>query len=219
MASTLPTRPGQPDRERSATFDRAASPGAGARVRRRAEIQARIGQAALELAEARGFDAVTADEIARAAGVSRATFFRHFPKKEAALFSWREAWLADLEQMVTRRAESESVYDAVERAFAVIGARYQRHRDHMVRHNAVVAASPALLAHEAALDRAWEHTVARSVAAGIEGDDRRAKWFGAALLGVLRTNVREWFEHDAETDLVSDGIEAIRWLVHHAEET
>lgn len=45
----------------------------------------RLQESALRLFTARGFDAVTVEEIARDAGFSHMTFFRHFPTKEAAL--------------------------------------------------------------------------------------------------------------------------------------
>ena len=51
---------------------------------RRRESRARIGAVALELVLERGLDDVTVDEIARAANVSRRTFFNYFPSKVAA---------------------------------------------------------------------------------------------------------------------------------------
>ena len=47
--------------------------------------RAAIADAALELLRSRGSEAVTADRIAEAAGVSRRTFFNYFPSVEAAL--------------------------------------------------------------------------------------------------------------------------------------
>lgn len=54
-----------------------------ARERRR-ELRDAVSAAALELVLERGLDAVTVDEIARAANVSRRTFFNYFPSKSAA---------------------------------------------------------------------------------------------------------------------------------------
>ncbi|RBY92782.1 mycofactocin system transcriptional regulator [Blastococcus sp. TF02A-30] len=51
-----------------------------------AETRARVDRAALALFARRGFDAVTADEVAEAAGISRRTFFRHYATKADAVW-------------------------------------------------------------------------------------------------------------------------------------
>ena len=56
------------------------------RERQRRESTQALQAAALALVERRGFTAVTVDDIAAEAGVSRRTFFNHFPTKAAALF-------------------------------------------------------------------------------------------------------------------------------------
>jgi len=56
-------------------------------VTRAAETRQRIQDIALELFTARGYDNVTVDEIATAAGVSHMTFFRNFPTKESVVAS------------------------------------------------------------------------------------------------------------------------------------
>ncbi|MFW3171659.1 TetR family transcriptional regulator [Geodermatophilus sp. CPCC 206100] len=58
----------------------------GARETQRRESWRALQAAAVDLVGRRGFAAVTVDDIAAAAGVSRRTFFNHFPTKAAALF-------------------------------------------------------------------------------------------------------------------------------------
>jgi AcrR family transcriptional regulator len=57
------------------------------RDRQRAQIRADIRRAAFRLFIERGYDAVTTEEIASAAGVSSRTFFRHVPTKEELLLA------------------------------------------------------------------------------------------------------------------------------------
>jgi AcrR family transcriptional regulator len=57
------------------------------RDRQRAQIRADIRRAAFRLFVERGYDAVTTEEIATAAGVSPRTFFRHVPTKEGLLLA------------------------------------------------------------------------------------------------------------------------------------
>jgi AcrR family transcriptional regulator len=61
----------------------------------------------------RGFDNVTAAEVAEEVGVSERTFYRHFPTKESVLFQDYETrldWLADA---LARRPSTESIFDSV----------------------------------------------------------------------------------------------------------
>jgi AcrR family transcriptional regulator len=57
------------------------------RERKKLQTRAAIRRASLELAETNGYANVTVEQIADAAGVSHATFFRYFPSKGAALIS------------------------------------------------------------------------------------------------------------------------------------
>ena len=52
------------------------------KARKQQVVREALGTAAEELFRARGFEAVTVEEIARVAGVSRRTFFRYYESKE-----------------------------------------------------------------------------------------------------------------------------------------
>ncbi|GAC1652223.1 MAG: TetR/AcrR family transcriptional regulator [Mycobacterium sp.] len=61
----------------------------------------------------KGFTNVTVSELAREAGVTERTFFRHFPTKEAVLFQDYETQVAWLSEAMAQRPPSESLCDAV----------------------------------------------------------------------------------------------------------
>jgi AcrR family transcriptional regulator len=60
--------------------------GLGLRERKKLQTWRAIRKAALRLIDERGYEAVSIDEIAAAANVSRSTFFNYFPTKEATVF-------------------------------------------------------------------------------------------------------------------------------------
>ena len=55
-------------------------------ARQEGDARLRLQQAALTLFAERGYDSTTAAEIAKRAGVTERTFFRHFPDKREVLF-------------------------------------------------------------------------------------------------------------------------------------
>ena len=63
------------------------TPQGGLRERKKARTRAAIREHALRLFRELGYQATTVDQIAAAAEISRATFFRYFPTKEAVVFS------------------------------------------------------------------------------------------------------------------------------------
>ena len=80
--------------------------------RRRSTREALRG-AALASFASKGFANVTVAELARSAGVTERTFFRHFPTKEAVLFQDYETQVEWLSEALGERPASESVFDAV----------------------------------------------------------------------------------------------------------
>lgn len=57
----------------------------GARDRRKRETRQALSRAAIEIVNSEGFDSLTAERIAEAAGVSRRTLFNYFPRVEDVL--------------------------------------------------------------------------------------------------------------------------------------
>jgi AcrR family transcriptional regulator len=78
------------------------------RDRQRAQIRADIRRAAFGLFGERGYDTVTTEEIASAAGVSARTFFRHVPTKEDLLLAPVRHGGAAIVNLLAERPAGES---------------------------------------------------------------------------------------------------------------
>ena len=108
-------------------MDATSPKGDDLRGRARENVRSQIAQVAFGVFAERGFDNVTATEVAKAAGVSRASFFRYFESKEDAVFVAQEALvgaaLGALDAASTRWAESDGDADLIgllDEAFAVL---------------------------------------------------------------------------------------------------
>ena len=78
------------------------------RVRRRTKLAAQIELTALSLFVKRGITAVTVDEIADAADISRRTFFRYFASKEDLLLGDRQRYDDTLARAVAKEQPRQS---------------------------------------------------------------------------------------------------------------
>jgi AcrR family transcriptional regulator len=78
------------------------------RDRQRSQIRADISRAAFRLFIERGYDAVTTEEIATAAGVSPRTLFRHVPTKEELLLAPVRYGGAAIVNLLEQRPAGES---------------------------------------------------------------------------------------------------------------
>lgn len=84
----------------------------GLRERKKLQTRQHIAHTALRLFAERGFDAVTVDEVARAAEVSKKTVFNYFPTKEDLVFGQADEREAMLVALVRERAPGVSLADA-----------------------------------------------------------------------------------------------------------
>ncbi|HEV2754321.1 MAG TPA: TetR family transcriptional regulator [Actinomycetota bacterium] len=76
--------------------------------------------AALRLFAREGFDATTVDQIAAEAGVSRTTFFRYFPTKEAVVFGRSKEIGEVFRRWIAERPPEENPLEAFEGALMAL---------------------------------------------------------------------------------------------------
>lgn len=184
-----------------------------ANVNRRREARARISAAALELVIERGLDAVTVDEIARAANVSRRTFFNYFPSKVAACIPAVQPPEPEaVQQFLGDR--SVSTMTALSRLMwlQVSAARraapdFDRFHDLWRREPGIRTAVHAILART-------ERHLARlvSLREGLEPGSVEAATVAAASIAILRVAVERWRTDESGAlleNLISESFDAV----------
>ncbi|MEU7019570.1 TetR family transcriptional regulator [Streptomyces sp. NPDC046203] len=137
--------------------------------RKRLLVAGELTEAALQLLALKGFDAVTVDEIAAAAGVSKRTFFRYFASKEDVVVQFLSGMGADIRAALAARPTDEAPSVALRHAVAVpLAACTDRHPDHAARALRVVQLilrTPALLARFLERQAAWREALAEELTA------------------------------------------------------
>lgn len=83
-------------------------------------IRQGIAAVALRLFVQRGFDEVTAAEIARSSGISSRSFFRYFATKEDAALAGLDRSMHAVGADFAARPDGESVWESLQHAFAVL---------------------------------------------------------------------------------------------------
>src|ERR1700744_5083192 len=96
------------------------------RSRTRENVRAQIAEVAFNVFAERGFDSVTATEVAEAAGISRASFFRYFESKEDAVFVAQEEMGVKIAEALLERPAGEDAWTALRRAFDAAVSAYQQ---------------------------------------------------------------------------------------------
>ena len=108
----------------------------------------RLERAAMELYIERGFEQTTVTEIARRAGLTQRTFFRHYADKREVLFAGSRL----LEELIVRTLggalDSAAPIDAVAEALEAAGAAIQEGGDRPRQRQVVIAANPELQERE-----------------------------------------------------------------------
>lgn len=118
--------------------------------RRHQQTRADIAAAAIALFTVRGFDAVTMDDVAAAAGTSRRTAYRHFPSKEDLVFEHPRGWIELFDGIVAE--EQSPGLDRGLRALRAVAARIDETADAVFTAYQVYLGTPSLRGIRGRLD-------------------------------------------------------------------
>ncbi|MGW6497626.1 TetR/AcrR family transcriptional regulator [Nonomuraea angiospora] len=127
------------------------------------QTRAKISEVATRLFLERGFDTVTVTEVAREAGVSAVTVFKHFPRKEDLLLDREVDAVGLLRSAVRDRAPDASVLRSLrDMTFRLLEERHALSglKDGSVPFFRTVAASPALVARAREIASDLQRTLA-----------------------------------------------------------
>src|SRR5436305_7665956 len=181
-----------------------AAPVEGLRERHRKRTAADLEAAALDLFCERGFDAVTIDDIAAAADVSRRTFFRYFASKEDVILSDHPKRLDELQAALDRRPAEEPALTALRHAIMSLVTTYEEQREHMLRRFRLMTTTPSLEARSLCLQRNWETSVTAMLAARMGVDpakDLRPGVVAATAMAAMRVATANWLARGGRGDL------------------
>jgi AcrR family transcriptional regulator len=105
----------------------------------------RLVLAALDLFAGQGYDSTTVTQIAERAGLTKATFFRHFPDKREVLFAGQEVHARLLAAGAAAAPDSATPYEAVAAALDALTASFTaEQRQFGPRLMTVIAGNPEL---------------------------------------------------------------------------
>ena len=172
----------------------------------------RLAKAALTLYAEQGFEQTTAAEIARLAGLTERTFFRHFADKREVLFYGTDELRDLLVHAVAEAPPGAGAMDAVSAALQVVGAMIQETPEPARLRYAVVSANPELRERE--LVKMAEFAAAMAGALRDRGIPEPAASLAAETgIVVYRVTFARWIGEQAQPglpELLRESVEELR---------
>ena len=189
--------------------------GSGPRVgRRRSTTQDHITDVALDLFAARGFDEVSVDDVAQAAGIARRTLFRYYASKNAIPWGDFDAYLDHMRDLLDDMDPDVPISEALRSAllaFNEFGAQEMtRHRRRM----RVILETAALQAYSMTMYAGWRAVVAAFVARrlGVKAGDLVPQTVAWTMLGVALSAYEHWLADESVSleQALGDSFDTVR---------
>lgn len=181
--------------------------------RRRERVALEIEDAALYLFAARGFDAVTVSDIARAVGISDRTYFRYFATKEDVLLALPRRISLATHDALARQPADMPLLEALRTAFAESSRTENRAR--FLRWASVADEhANRLIANTIDLGSAYRDFLAARLGSPADGVEVRV--LSGVLAALVAVAFSMWIERGGRDSLVDYLNEAISSLVELA---
>lgn len=169
-------------------------------------MRSELAQAAYQLIRREGFDRVTVDDLAAAAGVSRSTFIRYFGTKEDAVLGAVEAQGEMLADALRARPAEEDDWTALRRSLDTLIEPYGQDPVEALAATRLIMDTPALCSRQLEKQNSWRSPLAQALAE--RTDPPRTVTLAltvktAAALDCLNIALDHWTASDGEHDLVA----------------
>ena len=193
----------------------------GPRVGRRpSTTQDHITSVALDLFATHGFDEVSVDDVARAAGIARRTLFRYYPSKNAIPWGDFDAHLNLMRALLAEGDQRGDIAVALRTALLAFNtfddAETARHRQRM----RVILQTEALQAYSMTMYAGWRAVVVAFVARRLDMKEtdlvpQTVAWM---MLGAALSAYQHWLDDESVSlpqalgdafDTVNDGLKAL----------
>ncbi len=175
------------------------------RERKKQRTRAAIQEAALRLIAEQGYNATTCEQIAQAADVSPATFFRYFPTKDDVVLT--DDYDPLLIQALEERPPEETPIQAIRRSMAAaLGPIYAADGPTIRARTQLILSVPALRSRMYDAQREAEALIATQLAPrmGGEPNDLRVKVVTSAIASALFISVEAWIGGEGELPALMD---------------
>ena len=167
--------------------------------RRPSTTQDHITGVALDLFASKGFDEVSVDDVARAAGIARRTVFRYYSSKNAIPWGAFDAHLELMRDLLDEVPQDVPVGAALRSALLAFNrfdeAETARHRQRM----RVILGTAALQAYSMTMYAGWRAVVAAFVArrTGADAADLVPQTTAWTMLGVALSAYEHWLADES----------------------
>jgi mycofactocin system transcriptional regulator len=188
--------------------------------RRRSTTWDHISNVAIDLFAAGGFDAVSVDDVAEAAGIARRTLFRYYPSKNALPWGDFDAHLDHMRDLLNELEPDVPIGEALRTALLAFNSfdeqETARHRQRM----RVILETAALQAYSMTMYAGWRAVVAAFVARRLDSrpEDLVPQTVAWTMLAVALSAYEHWLADESVSlgtalgdafDTVSDGLFAL----------
>ncbi|MEN4451703.1 MAG: mycofactocin system transcriptional regulator [Mycolicibacterium sp.] len=200
--------------------DTGTAPQHGRVGRRRSTTRDHITHVALELFATRGFDDVSVDDVAHAAGISRRTLFRYFSSKNAIPWADFDASLTELRDLLNAVPHDVPMDAALRSALLEFNSFDESETPRHRRRMQVILQTDALQAYSMTMYAGWRGVIAAFVARRLDTKPtalvpQTVAW---TVLGVALTAYEQWLADETVSlpdalgeafDIVREGIGAV----------